>query len=72
MTITDLEDERVFLEHFRMHSVNSVADTARYLGSSTDIVYDLIARNEIEVFRAGRKLLVKTRPLLASLGEEVT
>ena len=67
----NLVDERAFLEIFRMRSVNSVADTARYLGSSTDIVYDLIARNEIDVFRAGSKLLVKTRPLLVALGEQI-
>jgi len=65
----NLEDERTFLESYRMHSVNTVADTARYLNSSADVVYDLIARGEIDVFRAGRKLLIKTRPLLLALGE---
>lgn len=68
-TLNHLDEERVFIEDFRLHSTATPANTARYLGSSVDVVYDAIARGDIETVRLGRKILVLVRPLLAALGE---
>ncbi|GAA0426671.1 hypothetical protein [Leifsonia naganoensis] len=69
MIAQDLEDERLFIESFRVHSTATVAHTARYTQASVDVIYDAIARGDIATIRLGRKILVLVRPLLASLGE---
>jgi hypothetical protein len=67
-----LDDEVAFYARFRARSVNSVADTARFMQCSTDNVYEAIQRGDIEVFPMGRRKLVLTRPLLIRLGELAT
>ncbi|MGH1547970.1 hypothetical protein ACRAWB_01845 [Leifsonia poae] len=63
-------DEVAFQTLYRSRSVNSVADTAHFMQCSTDTIYELVARKEIETFRAGKRILILTRPLLRSLGED--
>lgn len=62
-------DEVEFLTAFRARSVATVRDTGRFMGVSTKTIYEMIQKGEIEVFNAGRRKLVKVRPLLLSLGE---
>ncbi len=61
--------ENEFLAAFRARAVNTVGDTSRFMGVSTKTIYEMIQRGQIEVFHAGRRKLVLTRPLLLSLGE---
>lgn len=58
------------LEEFRQRPTATIRETAVAIGVSSDTLYEAVSRGEAPwpVLRIGRRLLIPTTPLLASLG----
>jgi excisionase family DNA binding protein len=56
----------------RLRPTITIREYASLMGVSTDCAYEAAQRGEIHVLHLGRRVLVPTAPVLASLGLDAT
>lgn len=60
--------ELLTVEDLRRRPTITVREYAAFIGVSKDTAYEAAARGELRVLHLGRRVLVPTAPVLASLG----